>query len=142
MCTCDHGCRDGPRATATGDGHGPPAAPAMAPLWSWWDPLNEGARHPAVVLRRQDALRANLRRLEAKPSEEADDEAAAEEADDEAAAEGAEPGEEADDEAAAEEADDEAAAEGPEPGGGLLSVRTMPFSLCLLQKRAFESGSP
>ena len=71
-----------------------------------------------MVLRRQDALRANLRRLEAKPSEEADDEAAA------------------------EEADDEAAAEGPEPGGGLLSVRTMPFSLCLLQKRAFESGSP
>ena len=61
------------------------------------------------------------------------DEAAAEEADDEAAAEGAEPG---------EEADDEAAAEGPEPGGGLLSVRTMPFSLCLLQKRAFEFGGP
>ena len=114
----------------------------MAPLWSWWDPLNEGARHPAVVLRRQDALRANPRRWEAKPSEEADDEAAAEEADDEAAAEGAEPGEEADDEAAAEEADDEAAAEGPEPGGGLLSVRTMPSALCVLQKRAFESGSP
>ena len=120
MCTCDHGCRDGPRATATGDGHGPPPAPAMAPLWSWWDPLNEGARHPAVVLRRQDALRVSLRRLEAEPSEEAEDEAAA------------------------EEADDEAAAEGAETGGCLFLVRTftMPSSLCLMQKRALVPGSP